>query len=80
MIEGNAAIVLAGDDALGYLAGQTHKKYSIAFILGPQGFGRENSLALHLVRLDIMTDFLILPTAPLVHTSTHLEYPRLLRM
>ena len=34
LIEGNNDIFLAGDDALGYLAGPMHKKYSMAFIWG----------------------------------------------
>ena len=35
MTEGCNDIFLAGDDALGYLAGPMHKKYSMAFIWGP---------------------------------------------
>ena len=34
MIEGYNDIFLAGDDALGYLAGPMHKKYFMAFIWG----------------------------------------------
>ena len=33
-MEGNNDIFLAGDDALGYLTGPVHKKYSMTFIWG----------------------------------------------
>ena len=68
MREGNNDILLAGDDALGYLVGPVHKRYPMIFIWG------------HLVRADLMIDFSILLTSPLVHTCTHLEYPHLLCM
>ena len=46
MMKENNGIFLAGGDALVYLAGPMHKKYSITF------FG-----AIHLVRTYLMTDF-----------------------
>ena len=69
MTEGSNNIFLAVDDALKYLAGPMHKKYSW-LLIG----------AIHSVREDLMTDFSILTTSPIVHTFTHLEYPRLLCM
>ena len=52
MMEGNNDIFLAGDDALGRLTGPMHKKYSMTIICG------------HQVRVDLMTNFLILPASP----------------
>ena len=69
MIEGNNDIFSAGGDTLGYLAGPMHKKYSMTFIWGHP-----------FSAVALMTNFLTLPTSPLAHTCTYLEYPRLLRM
>ena len=53
----NNDIFLAGDDALEYLVGPVHKKYSI-------------SKYVPLVRADLMTIFFILPTSS---TCTHMN-------
>ena len=64
IMEENNDIFVGGGDALVYLAGPMHKKYSTTFVWGHP-----------FSTYYLMTDFSISPSLPLVRKCTHLEKP-----